>query len=362
MHTGTRDSIPYFSTAVNRSHLLYVCVPCFFEQAVVSSNERAAEGEREGAPVDWIESDYSAETAMRFARSGAWVRIATAEDACEVCQAMASRVYLPSDVPRLPLRGCTRERCRCTFVAVDPETKQTVPGLVQWGARVLKQGRADLARHVLRRAVSLDERYEPGWLWLSAVVDDEEKIACLEKVLALSPHNERAAAGLESLRRETGRATAARAPAPTPLVRTTPVGPSAPRAPVPPQVLEIREERQVILGQWQQFLEFAVNMDARTLFEQGRAFLNKLDGLDRQALSLLAPDERLDELRLQQQELAERMTALQATFQVHPAQGESGPGAQAMAGAVDSLTRHLDDRQEAMREQIAAAGGSVSRE
>jgi hypothetical protein len=307
--------------------------------------------------MDWIESDYSAETAMRFARSGALVRIATAEDACEVCQAMANRVYLPSDVPRLPLRGCTRERCRCTFEAVDPETKQTVPELVWWGARVLKEGRTDLARRVLRRAVALDERYEPGWLWLSAVVDDEEKIACLEKVLALNPHNEWAAAGLESLRRGTGDTAAARRPAPT-----TPAGPPTLRAPVPPQVLEIREERQVILGQWRQFLEFAVNMDARTLLAQGRAFLNKLDGLDRNALSLLAPGQRLDELWLQRQELAERMTALQETFQARPAQRESVPGGQAMAGAIDSLARQLDNRQEALQEQIAATGGSASRE
>jgi hypothetical protein len=307
--------------------------------------------------VDWIESDYSAETAMRFARSGAWVRIATADDACEVCQAMGRQDYLPSDVPRLPLRGCTRERCRCTFVAVDPETKQTVPELVRWGARVLRQGRTDLARQLLRRAVALDERYEPGWLWLSAVVDDEEQVACLEKVLALNPHNERAAAGLESLRRGTAETAAAQAPD-----RTTPVGPPTPPAPVPPQVLEIRQERQVILGQWRQFLEFAVNLDARTLLVQGRAFLNKLDGLDRRALSLLAPDERLDELWLQWQELAERSAALQETFQVPLAQGESLPGEQTMESAIDSLARQLGDRQASLREQIVAAGGAVSRE
>lgn len=309
--------------------------------------------------MDWMESDYSAETAMRLARSGALVRIVAAADACAVCQAMASRVYLPSDVPRLPVRGCTHESCRCSFVAVDPETRQTVPELVQWGARVIKQGRTDLARNILRRAVSLDEQYEPGWLWLSAVVDDETKIACLEKVLALNPHHERAAAGLEALRRESRAAAAAPTPVPAPSVRTPPVGPPPSRAPVPPQVVEIREERQVILGQWQQFAEFAINTDARTLLVQGRAFLNKLDDLDRKALSLLSPNGQLEELRLQWQELAERIAALHETFSARVAQTKSTSEGQAMGDAVDSLTQRLVDRRDTVREQISALGGSI---
>ena len=305
-----------------------------------------------------MESDYSAETAMRFARAGALVRVVAAADACEVCQAMASRVYLPSDAPRLPIRGCTRESCRCSFVAVDPETKQTVPELVRWGARVAKEGRTDLARHILRRAVSLDERYEPGWLWLSAVVDDETKIACLEKVLALNPQNERAAAGLEALRRERGAVPVATTTAPVSPARPAPLGPPLSRTAMPSQVVDIREERQVILGQWRQFVEFALNADARTLLEQGRAFLNKLDDLDQRALSLLTADRRLDELRLQQQELAERVAALQETFPVHSAQDKGASEGRAIQDAIDSLTGQLVDRQEVLREQISAAGGS----
>jgi hypothetical protein len=309
--------------------------------------------------VDWIESEYSAETAMRFARSGALVRIATADDACEVCRAMAGRVYLPSDVPRLPIRGCTHKACRCSFVAVDPETGQTVPELVQWGARAVKQGRADLARQILRRAVSLDERYEPGWLWLSAVVDDEAKIACLEKVLALNPDNEHAAAGLEVLRSKSEAAPAATTPAPAPPARVSPVGPPPFPTPVPSHVANIREERQVILGQWRQFIEFAVNTDARTLLAQGRAFLNKLDDLDRRALSLLAPEGRLDELRLQWRELAERIAALQETFPARLTHAQDASMEQAMEDAVGSLNRQLVDRQQVVREQISALGGSV---
>ena len=315
--------------------------------------------------MDWMESEYSAETAMRLARSGALVRIVTAADACEVCRAMASRVYLPSDVPRLPIRGCTRESCRCSFVAVDPETKQTVPELVQWGARVVRQGRVDLAHHILRRAVSLDEQYEPGWLWLSAVVDDEAKIACLEKVLALNPHNERAAAGLEALRkgkvarRKDEAATAAPTLAPAPPARVSPVGPLPLPTPVPPQVAGIRQERQVILGQWQQFVEFAINTDAQTLLTQGHAFLNKLDDLDQKALSLLDARGRLDELQLQGQEWAEMALALQKTFSSHLAQSRATPGERAMQDATDSLAQQLVNRQQVVREQVSALGGSA---
>jgi hypothetical protein len=301
-----------------------------------------------------MESEYSAETAMRLARSGALMRILAAPDACEVCQAMASRVYLPSDVPRLPVRGCLRDRCRCTFVAVDPETNQTVPELVRWGARLIKQGRTELARTILRRALSLDERYELGWLWLSAVVDDETKIACLEKVLELDPHNERAAAGLESLRRETDSSAAAEPSTREPSVGWPKGRPPAAPVPVPSQVIEIRQERQVIVGQWEQFVGFAVNTDARTLLTQGRAFLKKLDDLRRQALSLVPPNARLQELRLQWQEGEEMVGALSEAFHAYQVPGI--PGAREIADAVYSLDQQLRERQEPLHEQISARG------
>ena len=150
--------------------------------------------------MEWRESSYSQETAFRLARAGAWVRIVAAEDACEVCQSMASRVYPPSEVPRLPVRGCMREHCRCHFVAVDPETKFTVPQLTRRGVQALKVGDKELARDILRKAVTLDELYEPGWLWLSGAVDTQEQIACLEKVLEINPRHRRARAGLELLK------------------------------------------------------------------------------------------------------------------------------------------------------------------
>jgi hypothetical protein len=214
-----------------------------------------------------------------------------------------------------------------------------------------KQGRTDLARRILQRAVGLDERYEQGWLWLSAVVDDETKILCLEKVLALNPHNERAASGLESLRQKMN------AP---PTSDTSP--PQLPHdavasSTVPNQVLDIRQERQVILSQWRQFVGFALNTDPQTLLTQGRAFIKKLDDLNREALSLLEPDRRLEELQLQWQELSEQIAAFQEATRARPGQGESAPQAETMEGEIDSLLGQLGDRRQTLHEQISAAGG-----
>jgi hypothetical protein len=253
---------------------------------------------------------------------------------------MASRVHLPSDVPRLPVRGCRRDRCRCSFVAVDPESKQTVPELVQAGARALRQGNKDLASQVLRRAVSLDERHEPGWLWLSAVVDDEEKVVCLEKALAINPHNERAKAGLALLRQEAA------------IARPAP--------PVPAHVVENRHERQIILGQLRQFMGFAINTDARTVRSQGRAFLTKLEELGQRALTSLVPERRLEELQLQWQESVDLLATLDETLQAYQAQDNARahePLARAIEDAVRDLTQQQLDRQEALREQLSAGGG-----
>jgi hypothetical protein len=164
--------------------------------------------------VEWTESQYSQQTAMRLARSGAWIRIVTAEDACEVCKAMARRAYRPSDVPRLPIAGCENGSCRCRFEAVDPQTELSVPKLVDLGIHELKIGREKQAGETLRRAVTLDEEYERGWLWLSAVVDDDEKMAYLEKVLSINPANVHARVGLEALRQR----REATAPTPEPAL------------------------------------------------------------------------------------------------------------------------------------------------
>ena len=163
--------------------------------------------------MDWNESGYSRDTAFRLARAGARVRITCADDACEVCKARAGKTYAPSDVPRLPIRGCMHDRCRCQFVAVNPESDMAVPQLVDRGVIALRAGNVDMARLMLRRAVALDGMYERGWLWLSGVVDDQEKITCLEKVLAINPRNERAPGRAAAAAAGQGRSDAGSCPA-----------------------------------------------------------------------------------------------------------------------------------------------------
>jgi hypothetical protein len=329
--------------------------------------------------VDWVESDYSLGATMRFARAGARVRVQPAPDACDACKAMAARTYLASEVPRLPIRGCTRERCRCTFVAVDPETDKSVPELVEWGIRTLKSGRKRRARHILQRALELDNQYEPGWLWLTAAVDDQAKIACLEKALEINPGNEYAQATLERLRstpasplEDSPKALAAAKELPS-----SPPGDAAEPlvavAQAPPEIVQLRQERTIILGQWSQFLAVAANLDAHTLLEQGRAFLQKIDDLCAEALVLVSksaqgeqsgqhdwrPQElRLQELQVQWQETIELTAALADTSQAHEAVFANDPGWLEAREALQLLGRRLSERREALGAELLSVGGS----
>jgi tetratricopeptide (TPR) repeat protein len=59
------------------------------------------------------------------------------------------------------------------------------------GIAAAKEGRAEEARELLYQAIDLDERSEKAWLWLSEVVTGlDERIICLEKVLAINPNHE----------------------------------------------------------------------------------------------------------------------------------------------------------------------------
>lgn len=69
--------------------------------------------------------------------------------------------------------------------------------LLQEGIAAAKAGDKARARQLLLQALTLDERNEQAWLWLSGVADDtDEARTCLENVLALNPANERARQGL----------------------------------------------------------------------------------------------------------------------------------------------------------------------
>lgn len=315
--------------------------------------------------MDWIESTYSEQTAMRLARSGAQIRILCADDACETCQALSKRTYAPAEVPRLPIRGCTRETCRCQFIAVDPESGLTVQELIQHSIQALRQQNRERANQLLRRVVRLDEMNEQGWLWLSSVVEDREKITCLEKVLAINPRNERARVGLDHLRErmppaepETPAAVEpeAKAAGPTPQIeKTQPAVEPAAAAP-PAQVIQARQERQVIIAQWQEFMTIAVETDPQMVMMQGGAFLKQLARLNDQAADGLVGAQRLEELEQQWQE-SERIGEPLATL-LHGTDHQDQAGWEPMLASLRELAQKVLEHRKSLREQIAAEGGT----
>jgi hypothetical protein len=325
--------------------------------------------------VEWTESEYSQRTAMRLARSGAWIRIVTEDDACEACKAMAQRAYRPADVPRLPLAGCENESCRCRFEAVDPETELSVPELVDLGIHELKIGREGEARETLRRAVTLDEEYERGWLWLSAVVDDREKMACLEKALAINPHNAHTRAGVEVLRKKLEAAgesipepedTAPASPAldmseqPATIDRADPISEDMLAA-----THALRDEREVIVEQWIEFMGLADQVDPDVLQTQAEAFVERLQDANEQTLELLSgkgvpPESRLEELYLQWDESEDMGEALAKVIEAHRARDQKAPEWQPMRDVLGRLGREMIAHRAGLRDQIAAAGGSVA--
>jgi hypothetical protein len=325
--------------------------------------------------VEWTESEYSQRTAMRLARSGAWIRIVTADDACDTCRAMARHVYKPSDVPRLPIAGCENESCRCRFEAVDPQTELSVPELVDLGAQELKTGHEERAREALRRAVGLDATYERGWLWLSAVVDDHEKMACLEKALSINPANVHARAGVEALRQKLEAAVPApessieqedTAPASTTMLdQPEPMGQAASISEdMVSAIHALRDERQVIVEQWIEFMGLADQVDPQVLQVQAEAFIERLQDADAQTLDLLSneevpPESRLDELYLQWQESEEMGEALAEVIDGHRVRDRQAPEWQPMRDVLGRLGREMIAHRARLRDQIAAAGGAV---
>jgi hypothetical protein len=331
----------------------------------------------ENVRVEWAESEYSQETTMRLARSGAWVRIVTEEDACDVCKAMAQHVFTPSEVPRLPIAGCEKDTCRCRFEAVDPQTEMSVSELVDLGIHELKIGRPQQARDILRRAVTLDEECEKGWLWLSAVVDDQEKLACLETVLSINPANVHARAGIEALgQKGQAVATTPEVTAQDPEIEPDPVLTSDPSETELTEragsiseemldtILALRDERQVIVEQWIEFMGLADQVDSDVLQVQAEAFIERLQDANAQTLSLLSewdvpPESRLEELYLEWQESEEMGEALAEVIEAHRSRDREAPNWQPMRNALARLGHELITHRNHLRERIAAAGGTV---
>jgi tetratricopeptide (TPR) repeat protein len=78
----------------------------------------------------------------------------------------------------------------------------TTDDLLKQGIAAFKAGRKAEARELLLQLTEQDERNEMAWLWLSGAVDtDEERLICLENVLAINPNNGMAGRGIEALRK-----------------------------------------------------------------------------------------------------------------------------------------------------------------
>lgn len=70
--------------------------------------------------------------------------------------------------------------------------------LLKQGIAAFKSGQKTKARTLFGQALKQDQRNEKAWLWMSCVMEtDEERRACLEKVLAINPSNTAAIRGLE---------------------------------------------------------------------------------------------------------------------------------------------------------------------
>jgi hypothetical protein len=74
---------------------------------------------------------------------------------------------------------------------------------LQRAINAIRSGDKEAGKLLLAEAIRNDPRNETAWLWMSAVIDSEEyRRTCLERVLAINPHNETARRGLEALRQQ----------------------------------------------------------------------------------------------------------------------------------------------------------------
>ncbi|HMM29558.1 MAG TPA: tetratricopeptide repeat protein [Aggregatilineaceae bacterium] len=88
---------------------------------------------------------------------------------------------------------------------------------LQQAIALIQAGRPDEARRLLEAIVAADPAQELAWLWLASVSTDRaERIAFLERALALNPANETARAAYTRLTGETPPEAALGTPAPTP--------------------------------------------------------------------------------------------------------------------------------------------------
>jgi tetratricopeptide (TPR) repeat protein len=87
------------------------------------------------------------------------------------------------------------------MLPLEPRDNQEPAQLLKEGIQAAKNGQLIQARTLLMQVIALDENNEQAWLWLSGVVEtDEDRLVCLENVLALNPDQPQARKGLDRLK------------------------------------------------------------------------------------------------------------------------------------------------------------------
>lgn len=141
------------------------------------------------------------ELLTELVRQGLKARLVARPDACPACRKLHSRIFEPLVAPSIPIRDCQTPPCRCRYEGFDP--RPLIESLLSAGIAAVKEQKLEEARELLYQVIDLDERSEKAWLWLSGVAEGiDERILCLENVLAINPHNELAKRGLGHLRAE----------------------------------------------------------------------------------------------------------------------------------------------------------------
>jgi hypothetical protein len=101
------------------------------------------------------------------------------------------------------------------------DEKATKDNLLQRGIAALRGGDNLQARQLLGQAIRQDPGNEQAWLWLSGAMETtQDKLMCLNKVLAINPGNEAALRGLAALQTSP---PASPTPAPPSPLETQPV-------------------------------------------------------------------------------------------------------------------------------------------
>ncbi len=121
----------------------------------------------------------------------------------------------------------------------------------------VKAGDKAAGRRLLAAVLRDDPRNEAAWLWMSAATDsDEQRRACLERVLAINPDNPTARQGLARLGPTLGGTGAASQP-PGPSSPGTPAEPSGtpPARQAPPLMGRARRAR-ALLPWWSLLIAF----------------------------------------------------------------------------------------------------------